>query len=272
MTRLITEWISDIEHEIQAYDNELNKKLGMNLSGLTAKTCSMTEDTFREKIKKHRTAVIPITAGEGLIGTFSESVAAIARVMGSDAFVTESTDVAGMREGILKGADILFMADDNEYISLNVKTGIIGDNNIATAKGYVAALEKMAGTLKEKNVLVIGCGIVGRKAIDALKEKGAVVFLYDKDMERVKALNCEDISVLTNVKEIRNFELILDATNEGGWLRKKMLAENVIISTPGVPLSLDEETYHTIQDRVIHDYLQIGTAVMLGLVLQTEVD
>lgn len=267
MTRLITEWISNIEHEIKVYDDDLMKKLGMNLSGLTAKTCSLTEDAFRKKIKKHSVAVIPITTGEGVIGTFSESVAAIARVMGSNAFVTKNTDVAGMSEGILKGADILFMADDNEYISINVKTGAVGDNNIATAKGYVAALEKMAGTLKEKNVLVIGCGIVGRKAIDALKDKGAVVFLYDKDMERVRALNCEDISVLTNVKEIKNFEYILDATNEGGWLCKKMLAENVIISTPGVPLSLDEETYHTIQDRVVHDFLQIGTAVMLGLVL-----
>ena len=159
------------------------------------------------------------------------------------------------------------MADDNEYISVNVKTGAVGDNNIATAKGYVTALEKKAGTLKDKEVLVIGCGIVGRKAIDALLEKEAVVFLYDKDINRVKGINRESVSVLTNEKEIKNFKYILDATNEGGWLCKTMLADSVIISTPGVPLSLDDETYHTIQDQVIHDPLQIGTAVMIGLVL-----
>lgn len=267
MTRLISEWISHMEQEIQVYDNDLKVRLGMNLSELAAKTCGMAEEIFREKIQNHMIAVIPITSGKGVIGSFSESVAAIARVMGSNVFVTESTDVAGMSEGILKGADILLMADDNEYISMNVKTGAIGDNNIATARGYVTALEKMAGTLQSKNVLVLGCGIVGRKSIEALKKRGAVVFLYDKDVERVKALNCEEISVLHDAKEIKNFEYILDATNEGGWLHKEMLADNVVISTPGVPLSLDYGTYLSIQDRVVHDYLQIGTAVMLGLVL-----
>ena len=267
MTRLITEWISNIESDIQDYDDNLKKKLGMSLLELTAKTCGLTEEAFRREIQKHTVAVVPITAGEGLIGSFSESVAAIARVMGSNAFVTESTDVSGISEGILKGADILFMADDNDYVSVNVKTGAVGDNNTATARGYVTALEKMAGTLENKDTLVIGCGIVGRKAIDALKEKGAVVALYDKNMDRVKDLNCGENTVLTDVNEMKKYKYILDATNEGGWLYREMFAENAVISAPGVPLSLDDDTYETIQNRVIHDYLQIGTAVMLGLLL-----
>lgn len=267
MTRLITEWISDIEQGIKAYDDHLKQQLGMNLLELAAKTCGLSEKDFREKMPKHKVAVIPITAGEGVIGTFSESVAAIARVMGFYTFVTNHTDVSGISEGILKGADILIMADDNDYISINVKTGAVGDNNAATAGGYATALEKMAGTLKNKDVLVIGCGIVGRKAIDALKEKGAAVSLYDKDLERVKTLNCEGITVLSDEKNIKNYQYILDATNEGGWLHKEMLGDNVMISTPGVPLSLDDEAYRSIQDHVIHDYLQIGTAVMLGLVV-----
>jgi pyrrolysine biosynthesis protein PylD len=158
------------------------------------------------------------------------------------------------------------MADDNRYISINVKTGRIGDNNIATARGYVTALEKMAGSLENKDVLVIGCGIVGKLAIDALQETGAAITLYDKNEVRLKEINC-DIPVLKNINEIKNFNYILDATNGGGWLHKEMLAENVMIATPGVPLSLDAETYFSMQERIIHDYLQIGTAVMLGLVM-----
>ena len=267
MTRLMTKWISGIESEIQDYDENLKKKLGMDLAELAAKTSGINERVFNNKLQNHTVAVVPITAGEGMIGAFSESVAAIAGVMGFNAFVTEKTDVSGISEGILKGADLLIMADDNEYISINVKTGAIGDNNTATARGYITILEKMAGTLKNKDVLVIGCGIVGRKAIDVLKEKGAVVYVYDKNANRLEDLDCEGISVLTDGKDIKNFKYILDATNEGGWLRKDMLADDAVLSAPGVPLSLDEETYCFMHDRVIHDYLQIGTAVMIGLVL-----
>ena len=59
MTRLITEWISGIEQGIQAYNDELKQKLGMDLAGLAARTCGISDDVFREKIKKHTTAVIP---------------------------------------------------------------------------------------------------------------------------------------------------------------------------------------------------------------------
>jgi len=267
MTRLITEWISGIEGEIKDYNDNLKKKIGMDLAKLAADSCGMTEAVFRDRLNKYTVAVVPITSGEGVIGAFSESVAAIIRVMGSNIFITETTDVSGMAEGIRKGADILFMADDHAYISVNVKTGMIGDNNTATARGFSTALERMAGTLINKEVLVIGCGIVGEKATAVLKEKGAAVSLYDKDNDKAQALKCEGVSVLADEKAIQDFAYFFDATNEGGWLHKEMLADNVMITTPGVPLSLDDDTYYAIQDRVIHDCLQIGTAVMLGLVL-----
>jgi len=267
MTRLIEEWISDIEADIKNYDEKLKKKIGLDLVELAARSCGIGQTAFRDKINRHTVAVVPITAGEGAIGTFSESVAAILKVMGCNTFVTDGTDISGISEGVLKGADILFMADDNAYISINMRTGKIGDNNMATARGYVAALEKMAGTLEEKEVLIIGCGVVGKQAIDALNKKGAFITLYDKDIDKANTLKGEAVSVLAEAKGIKNFKFILDATNEGGWLHKEMIADDAIISTPGVPLSLDDDTYHSIKARVVHDYLQIGTAVMLGFVL-----
>ena len=267
MTRLITEWISDIETEIQIYDDKLKSQLRMNLCQLTAKACGITEEKFLEKMNHHAVAVIPITAELGVISGFSESVSAILKVMGAHVFVTKGANVDGIYEGLTKGADILFMADDDRYIGFNIKTGAVADNNIATAMGYVTALEQLAGDLRNKKVLVIGCGIVGRKAVSVLKEKDVDVYIYDKNKEKVKSLNCGYVSVLSEDTAIKTFKFILDATNEGGWIYKDMLADNVIIATPGIPMSLDKKAYELHKDKVVHDYLQIGTAVMLGLTL-----
>ncbi|MGI6732036.1 MAG: 3-methylornithyl-N6-L-lysine dehydrogenase PylD [Anaerovoracaceae bacterium] len=267
MTRLVTEWISHMEQEIEAYDKELIDKLGINLVGLTSKTCGYTEQEFYKKVVNHKIAVIPITAGEGVIGSFSEAVAAILRKVKADVFITEKTDVAGMKEGLIKGADILFMADDEEFIALNVKTGAVADNNYCTAAGYIVALEKMAGTLEREDVLVLGYGIIGKKVVELLKKKGAAITVFDKNKEKTISLESQGIPTLAKEGEICRFHYIIDATDEGAWLHKDMLAADVRMASMGIPLSLDQEAYDFHKDRIIHDYLEIGTAVMLGTVI-----
>lgn len=267
MTRLKTEWITNIEREIQLYEEKLKSQVEMNLSELSAIACGLTSKAFKEKVRHHRVAVIPITAGQGVIGNFSESIAAILKIMGAHVSVTKGMNVNGIYEGLANGADILFMADDDRFIGINVKTGAVADNNIATALGYVTALEQLAGSLINKNVLVVGCGIIGQKAVRVLKEKTANIFVYDKDQEKARALNSEGVFILQDLKGIKEFKHIIDATNEGAWMNKQMLADDVIIAAPGIPISLDKEAYNLLKDKVVHDYLQIGTAVMLGLVL-----
>ena len=71
---------------------------------------------------------------------------------------------------------------------------------------------------------------------------------------------CETISR----DEIRNFKYILDFTNEGGWLRREDLADDVLYVSPGVPYSMDEEAARYHENRAVHDNLEIGTAVMLA--------
>lgn len=37
-----------------------------------------------------------------------------------------------------------------------------------------------------------------------------------------------------------------------------------MIGAPGIPLSLNSKTYELYKDRILHDWLQIGVAVMIG--------
>jgi len=66
---------------------------------------------------------------------------------------------------------------------------------------------------------------------------------------------------------MKRFKTVVDATNRGGWIHKGMLHPDAWIASPGIPLSLDDETCAEYEDRIIHDYLEIGAAVMLGLAL-----
>jgi hypothetical protein len=54
--------------------------------------------------------VVPVTAGEGVIHSFSGAVAAVTAAMGFRSFVTECCDVCGIFEAHKKEADILFMS------------------------------------------------------------------------------------------------------------------------------------------------------------------
>ena len=100
-------------------------------------------------------AVVPITAGKGIIECFAQAVQSIVSYTGFTSFVTHDYDVAGLAEGINRGAKIIFLADDNCFIAINLSSGLVVDNAEATGRGYVAALECLAGELRARRVLVI---------------------------------------------------------------------------------------------------------------------
>lgn len=266
MTRLRTEWVRPIEDSLEDFDSGLKLKTGCTMAGIAAKSWGMSEETFAKKAALHKVGSVPITQGEGVIGSFAQSVAVTAKVIGADSFVTDSTDVSGVYEAIGNGADILFMADDDRFISLNIKTGAVGDNNICTAMGYVKALELMVGDLEDKELLVLGCGIVGREIIKLLLKANANVTVYDTDDSRME-LAGSGIKKLKSNDEIKNFLYIMDATNTGNWLEKDMLNEKVTIASLGIPLSLTDEAMKAYGQRVVHDLLPLGTAVMLAAVI-----
>ncbi|MDI9494057.1 MAG: 3-methylornithyl-N6-L-lysine dehydrogenase PylD [Bacillota bacterium] len=262
MTRLKEEWIRGIEASIREYDREIAGKTGMTLIELAAMANDMHPDRIRKAAESYKVAAVPVTAGEGVIGMFSQSVAAILHHLGFQTIVTEAADVDGIYEAYQAGAHCLFLADDRRYVGINRLTGKISDNNIATAKGYVTALERMAGGHSGKQVLVLGYGIVGKCMAYFLNERGAYPVVYDINPERTADLDAG--MILKDKESIKNYPLLLDATNTWGWMVEEMLHPDFLMAAPGIPLSLNDELYNKYRDRIIHDRLEIGTAVMMG--------
>lgn len=271
MTRLRTEWITYMLDGMEEYNRQLRLKTGLDLSGLVRDTFNISEEDYSAMQKDISVAVVPITQGEGIIGNFSQSVAAIAASMGFRADVMEHTDVDGIYDAVRTGHQILFFADDIRYLAVNVKEGTCSDNNYATALGFIrimkALMERHGKDITGEKLLQIGFGIVGKEAAEILKQMGADFDLYDKDQSAAAAF---DGKKLSGQEEIRNYSYILDFTNEGGWLTREDLAGDLLYVSPGVPYSMDEAAAEAFEDRAVHDNLEIGTAIMLGQCLLTQ--
>lgn len=268
MTRLTSEWICEMENTAALWDKTLLKQTGLDYRKIAAAISRKSENEILQAAETYRIAVVPITSGLGTISSFSESVAAIIRTMGFDVFVTEATDVNGVYEAYAEGADIIYMADDDRYIALNIKNCKIGDNNEATAAGYVKLLERMAGNnLEGKDTVVLGYGIIGRMMAAYLAEKGAKVSVYDKDISKKTLVSEDGYLWLKNADSLLDYKFIADATSEGGWLTEDMVVEDALIAAPGIPLSLTLKAQEKLKGRYVHDLLEIGTAGMLGLAL-----
>jgi len=267
MTRLITEWISDIEETIHSKEAQLKAKTGLDYAALAARASGCSAQDIARAAQAVKIGVVPITSGQGVIGSFSQSVASIVGAMGFQSFVTEKSDVDGIYEAYRCGADLLYIADDDRFLAMNLHKNKVADNNAATAAGYVAALEGLAGTLAGKEVLLLGYGVLGKEFLKRLKNKGAAVSVHEIDPDKLSALSKEGVPVVSQREDIARYNLIVDATNEGGWLHEDVLHPEVRIAAPGVPLSLDEKTYEKFSGRVVQDCLEIGVAAMLGLAL-----
>lgn len=267
MTRLVTDWIADIEDTIKDREKELIGKTGLSYTALAAKVSGFSVSDIDRAAQEIRVAVVPVTTGLGIIGSFSQSVAAVARTMGFRSFVTEKTDVNGMSEAYKNGADIVFMADDDRFISFNLNKKKIAENDFATALGYTTALEGALGSFVGKDILLLGCGPLGREFMKCLRKKGAGFSVHDIDREKLAEVEKDEIAVVEAPERIADWRYLIDATNQGAWLHRNMLHPEVWIAAPGIPLSLDREAFDSCMDRVIHDPLQIGVASMLGLTL-----
>ncbi|MBK5253943.1 MAG: 3-methylornithyl-N6-L-lysine dehydrogenase PylD [Peptostreptococcaceae bacterium] len=265
MTRLVAKWIDNMEAQMELYNRELKRKTGLDLTELMKASCNLKSEDISNAQIKLKVSVVPITQGMGLISKFSESVAAIIRTAGFNVSVTENTDVNGMHEAISSGADILFMADDDRYLALNIKTGAIGDNNYCTSLGFIEVMFQMAkknGRVIEKNdILMLGYGILGKEAYSILKGKGYKPKVYDKHLQVNKEI---EVIVKENIK---NYSYILDFTNEGDWINTDMLKDDVLYASPGIPVSLNEEAIAHNKENSVFDLLEIGTVIMLASVI-----
>lgn len=260
MTRLTSDMIGGVPYSLADRDVKLTKGVGKDLKGLAFEAVGL--DPHNLVMEDLLIASVPVTAGQSIISGFSESVSAVAEHLGARSFVTGRTDVSGFYDAISAGADIVFMADDQEFVAFNVRAGKAVDNVRSTALGYFTALRLAVGSLDGREVLLIGAGRVGSRAADLLDVAGARVTVVDKDRERIESLlrTHRSFNYENDLEAaIRRSSLIYNASPAripGEWVK-----EGAIVVSPGMPYSFDEEGERKIAI-LVHDPLQIGVAVM----------
>lgn len=260
MTRLTPEMIMNVPRSLPERDADLTEALGMTLKDLAYRSAGVRpQDLALEGLFA---ASVPVTSGKGVTGGFSGSVCSVLEHLGMSTFITGRTDVAGLSDALSSRADIIFMADDEEFIALNRPTGMAVNNTRSTARGYVTALKKAAGGLEGEHVLLIGAGRVGSCAAELLIRESALVTVFDIDRERTEALRgrFRGIRACTDLREAMRENMTIfnasPAAIPGEWV-----PAGAVIASPGMPFSFDRTGVDRART-LIHDPLQIGVAVM----------
>lgn len=276
MTRLTHDDIKDIPGMLKAYDDTLVSMTGLDLGGIACRTCGLAQSEFIDAASRTRVGVVPVTWGQGIIPGFSQTVRKIIAHLGFTAHVTHDSNVAGLSEAAEGGAHVIMLSDDDDFKAIHLKTGKSVDNSEATAKVFAVGLDLMAGGLKDKNVLVVGCGPVGRQAGLELLQLGAKLSVIDADIEKARntaqALQRQlkqDVSVAHDLHQaLLQHSCILDASPAKGIIDTQHVAGGTLISAPGVPLGLTREARKAAFGRLLHDTLQLGVAAMLAAVVK----
>jgi 3-methylornithyl-N6-L-lysine dehydrogenase len=270
MTRLKTEEIKGIAGRLERYDRELFRKTGHTLRGIACHALAIPEGTFRSIAASVEVGVVPFTCGKGILEEFAKTLQHIVRHIGFKAFVTRNHDVAGIAEAVERNAEVLMMADDRRFVALNIRSNRMSDNSVATAKGFVAGLDLMAGGLEGQKVLVIGCGAVGRGAVNAVLQRRAEAAVFDINPQQSQRLAKEIyqstrkiIVVESDLKRaLQQYHLLVEATNTAEIIDASTIRPYTHVAAPGIPLGLTAAAVEKISGRMLHDPLQIGTAVM----------
>jgi pyrrolysine biosynthesis protein PylD len=270
MTRLTQFHIQETRAHLQGIDEMLRMRVHTDLLGVALRTIGVERDK-QSLLAAKRVAVVPITAGEGIIPGFSETVRTIAGHIGLDARTTQGADVSGIAEAYAGGSDILVLADDVRFVAINTRSGAIADNDRATGEGFAALLEMMAGGVRGRPCGVIGCGPVGSAAALRLARRGADLTVCDINEDRgrrlVSRIRDETDTVAAWVGAVgallATCRFIVDATPAAGIISADALRADSVITAPGVPIGLTPEAVDRIGPRFYHDHLPLGVATMI---------
>lgn len=278
MTRLASSDIKPIADALFGYNQRLRATTGRGLFGIGCHAWGMEEEKLRGEMDNMVVSVVPVTAGEGEISGFSQTVAAILTFLGVEAHVTDEPDVGGLTQAFRGGSTAVFMADDHAFTAFHLKTGKTVTNDEATGRGYAAILHLMAQGGEVKDALVVGCGRVGREAASALGEFGFRVLLYDTDDAAARFLcdqlipeqttDSPQVEVVDDLPPaLARVKYIIEATPGSGTLPDDLLSNDMAVAAPGIPLGLSAAGVSILGERLVHDTLEIGVAAMLAKLL-----
>jgi pyrrolysine biosynthesis protein PylD len=271
MTRLRTEDIEHIAQTLKAYDQELLNKTGNTLKEIACHALGVPADELKDIVTSCRVCVIPLTWGQGMINRFCATVSSIVSHLGFRSFVAQDPDVAGIAQAFAKKSDIIVLADDHRFVAINVRTKYVSDNIEMTAKGFVAGLDLMAGGLKGKETLVIGCGELGRHTAKTLVAMGGRVSVCDINPQLALSLQKEIMEEPKTPVQVDNdwcstpgkYQHMIDATPCADFIDASMITRGTCVAVPGVPCGLSSEARNELSHRYLHDPLQIGVATMV---------
>jgi len=268
LTRLTTPDIFSISENLEKYDQKLENQTGRSLLGIACHACGVNETDILKKLKSFTVHVIPVTSGKGIISDFSETVTAILTFLGINAVTSSETDTSGIVYAFETETDAIMMADDNRFVGINLKTREVADNTILTGSVFAAALDLLAGSIHDRDVLVMGCGPVGESAARSLLTFGAKITLYDTNPLNAKRLNAKlsdypDVTVETKLhRALSTCRCVLEATPSENSIPDDCLTDSIYMTAPGVPLGITESGYRKLGGHLIHDKLELGVAAM----------
>jgi len=279
VTRLRSRDIAGIREHLGRYDAELKAKTGCSLKNLACRAAGLDPSAFVRRAGAASIGVVPLTAGEGIIAGFCEAVAGIAGYLGCRSFVTRGSDAAGLAEAVENKAHVLMLADDNCFAAIDLGSRQVIHNAGATGRGFAQAMELLAGGVRNRAVLIIGCGPVGRAAALWLGRRAARLWLYDIAPRRCRDLAAALASRLPDAKvhiirrlgaALRDCRLIVDASPAEGIIKAEHITPSTRISAPGVPAGVTDRARARLADRLVHDPLQIGVATMIAEVVKLQ--
>lgn len=266
MTRLQTDDITGLGERLRAYEDRLHKATGVGLAGIAAHSLGKSTAAFANILKATMVGVIPVSYGEGIIPGFSEAVKNILEFLGVAVFVTRQANLRGLGEAVERGASVLFLSDDDDFVAINLATRKVAGNSEATGRGYGAALELMAGGIQDREVLVIGAGPVGHSAARYLSSRGGRVVIHDRDAAQGRLLADTILGssfTMDLAAMLQRCALIIEATPSPRVIAHQYITSGTLVAAPGVPLGVDAEGREMLGGRLIHDPLEIGVATML---------
>lgn len=271
MTRLTTNDIQDICDQLVEYDRQLISATGQPLMGIAAWASGFKDVTQLQRVAPRiKMVVVPVRNGFGVITGFAESLCGILAHLGFDASVSGYCDVAGFADAVDKGARVIFAADDDRFVAFCLRQGKTVDNARATARGFVAGLDLMAGGLKGKAVLVLGCGPVGRWSVEALLGCKARVCVFDRVAKKAidtvgwaRAALHATIRIAADLdRALSTHCFVVEATNAAEVIRTRHVTPTTCVAAPGMPCGITPQAREQLAGRLLHDPLQIGVAVM----------
>jgi pyrrolysine biosynthesis protein PylD len=270
MTRLKA---SDVEHipvSLSGYEAELRSRTGHGLKGLACNAVGVEKQEMNGVLPRVRARVVPLTWGEGLIPGFAAAVSAVLNWIGLAASTTRNANLAGIAEAVQEKCELVFFSDDDDFLVWHLDRRRTVHNAMATGKGFAAGLDLMAGGVRQRRALVMGCGAVGASAALELNRRGAHVTLYDRMPERCDHLKTGmirtgpgDVLIAENLEaSLREADCIIDATPAADLIDADRIGPDTLVSAPGMPLGLTDAAVKKIGRRLLHDPLQIGVATM----------